>query len=93
MPAQAPDGASIASLAKLRLWSKKEALFWQAVWKDPTDFLERLASRFLGVLLWYEPLDREREANRPWYFSRAESRIRFLSWLPSFWSLRPFAPV
>jgi hypothetical protein len=62
---------------------QKGALFRQAVWGDPTDFLERLASRFLGVLIWYEPLDREYAAKRPCVLviSRVTHPIPFLGLL------------
>jgi len=70
-------------LGEIAFLEQKERKFWQAVRDDPVDFLERLASRFLGVLLWYEPLDRTAEAQCPWIFwlSRVTYPLAFLAML------------
>jgi hypothetical protein len=44
----------------------KRELFWASVRADPLDFCDRVASRFLGTTLWYEPLDRSEGIRRPW---------------------------
>jgi hypothetical protein len=45
---------------------RKREQFIEAVWTNPTDFLDRTADRFLGTTLWYIPTDRNGEAKRPW---------------------------
>ncbi len=70
-------------LGEIAFVEQKGQLFWHTVWNNPEDYLERLASRFLGVLLWYEPLDRSYEAKRPWvlFISRITHPLPFLAML------------
>src|SRR5205823_10525790 len=42
-------------LGEMAFLDKKREVFRQAVAKDPLDFLDRVASRFLAATLWYEP--------------------------------------
>jgi hypothetical protein len=53
------------ALGEIAFLEKKKELFWQAVTADPFDFLDRVATRFLGTTLWYIPFNRA-EAKRPW---------------------------
>ena len=46
--------------------ARKWEQFAEAVWTDPLDFLDRLASRVLCATLWYESSDPIRDARRPW---------------------------
>jgi hypothetical protein len=46
--------------------ARKWEQFAEAVWADPLDFLNRLASRFLCATVWYESPDAPRDARRPW---------------------------
>jgi hypothetical protein len=55
-------------LGEMAFLDQKKALFWRAVQANPIDFLDRMASRFLGATLWYVPFDRNMAARRPWRF-------------------------
>jgi hypothetical protein len=60
------EGQEYADLGEMAYLDRKREQFWQAVRADPLDFLDRVACRFLGATLWYEPYDRAAEArNRP----------------------------
>jgi hypothetical protein len=61
----------------------KREQFWQSVRADPLDFLDRVACRFLGTTLWYEPFDRVAEARRPWvlWSNRLAHPLPFLGFL------------
>jgi hypothetical protein len=45
---------------------RKWEQFRGSVWAEPLDFLDRIATRFLGATVWYVPFDRAREARQPW---------------------------
>ncbi len=51
-------------LGELPFLDKKRELFWESVNKDPVDFLDRAACRFLGATLWYIPFNRDEIRNR-----------------------------
>jgi hypothetical protein len=53
-------------LGEMAFLDRKSELFWTSVHKDPLDFLERVASRFVGATLWYEPLHRFDSLRQPW---------------------------
>ena len=53
-------------LGEIAYLDHKGDKFIAAVAADPADFLKRAAHRFLGATLWFTPLDREKEARRPW---------------------------
>jgi hypothetical protein len=59
----------------------KRQQFAAAVRADPEDFLDRVASRFLGATLWYVPFDRTAEASRPWllWLKRLTHPLPFLA--------------
>ncbi len=60
------EGREYRTLGEIAYLDKKSQQFWQAVWADPLDFMDRVADRFLGTTLWYVPFDRANEArNRP----------------------------
>jgi hypothetical protein len=52
------------AVGEMAFLEHKSAQFWQAVWADPEDFLDRVAARFLGVTLWYVPYSRQEETPR-----------------------------
>lgn len=62
---------------------RKGEQFWQAVWADPGDYLDRVAERFLGATLWYVPYERTTEAKQPWliWWSRLTHPLPFLALL------------
>jgi hypothetical protein len=62
---------------------RKWAQFRQAVQADPLDFLDRVASRFLGATLWYVPFDRAVESKQPvvLWFKRILHPLPFLALL------------
>jgi hypothetical protein len=45
---------------------RKRQQFLEAVWRNPADFLDRVADRFLGATVWYVPFNRTEEARQPW---------------------------
>lgn len=63
--------------------AKKSAQFRAAVRADPVDFLDRVATRFLGATLWYVPFDRAGEAGQPWllWARRLVHPLPFLAFL------------
>ena len=46
----------------------KAELFWQAVRKNPVDFFDRVAYRFIGATLWYVPMNRVQEPRQTWVY-------------------------
>jgi hypothetical protein len=64
--AATPEGREYHALGEIAYLDRKHGQFREAVSADPLDFLRRLAQRFLGATLWYEPFDRGVEAKRPW---------------------------
>jgi hypothetical protein len=70
-------------LGEIAFLDGKERQFWAAVRADPGDFLDRVASRFLGATLWYVPLDRVKEPRRPWalWLGRLSHPLPFLALL------------
>lgn len=79
-------------LGEIEFLDKKRARFWEAVQKDPEDFLDRVAWRFLGATLWYVPFDRAHETRRPvqTWLMRAIHPLPFLALLAlgysAFWT-------
>jgi hypothetical protein len=53
-------------MGEMEFLDKKRELFWQEVKKDPVDFLDRIACRFLGATLWYVPFNRGDVLDRPY---------------------------
>ena len=70
-------------LGEMAFLDHKREQFWQSVRADPLDFLDRVAARFLGVTLWYEPHDRREGGKRPWvvWSLRAAYPLPFLGFL------------
>lgn len=53
-------------MGEIPFLEKKKKQFWDAVWADPEDFADRVAMRFLGATLWYQPFDRSEATRRPY---------------------------
>ena len=70
-------------LGEMAFLDRKKELFWQSVKADPIDFADRMACRFIGVMLWYTPFNRAEESRRPWVFwwARLTHLLPFLSLL------------
>ena len=66
-------------LGEIAYLDRKWQQFCDAVAGNPGDFVERVASRFLGATVWYVPHNRPQEARRPW-----------LLWLKRFTHPLPF---
>lgn len=60
------EGRAYRALGEMAFLDRKAVEFWQVVAADPMDFVKRVGSRFMGATLWYVPLDRHDEAQRPW---------------------------
>jgi hypothetical protein len=60
---------------------QKRDLFWTAAQADPLDFADRVAARFLGVTVWYEPFSPNDKTARPvvLWVSRAWYPLPFLA--------------
>jgi hypothetical protein len=54
------------TLGETAYLERKWQQFSEAVAKDPEDFCERVASRFLGATVWYVPSNRALAAAEPW---------------------------
>jgi hypothetical protein len=52
-------------MGEMEFLDKKREMFHEAVRKDPVDFLDRVACRFLGATLWYIPFNRNEIRDRP----------------------------
>jgi hypothetical protein len=55
-------------LGEIAFLDEKKIAFREAVVADPADFLDRVASRFLGATVWYVPMNRDEDARRPWTY-------------------------
>lgn len=68
------------ALGETAFLEEKRGQFWRAVREDPGDFADRVAARFLGATLWYEPFDRTEAAERPGalWFCRLVHPLPFL---------------
>ncbi len=71
------------ALGEIAFIDKRRDLFWQSVKADPLDFLDRVAARFLGATLWFEPFNVMDKTQRPWtvWTSRALHPLPFLALL------------
>jgi hypothetical protein len=78
-----PEGKEFRALGEIAYLDRKREQFAQAVRADPLDYLDRVACRFLGATLWYEPFDRVAAARRPWllWLSRLVHPLPFLALL------------
>jgi DNA-directed RNA polymerase subunit RPC12/RpoP len=85
------------AIGEIAFIEKKRELFWQSVRADPLDFFDRVAARFLGATLWFEPFDLGDKRSRPWmvWTTRAIHPLPFLAlvflatsvvWRPLHWS-------
>ncbi|MFO0881487.1 MAG: DUF1559 domain-containing protein [Gemmataceae bacterium] len=62
------DRREYREMGEMGFLDRKAALFREAVWRDPLDFAQRVAYRFLGATLYYVPFDREEPARRPVFY-------------------------
>jgi hypothetical protein len=71
------------TLGEMAFVDRKREQFWQAVWADPVEFVDRVACRFLGTTLWYVPFDRPQAAKRPvvLWINRAIHPLPFVAFL------------
>jgi hypothetical protein len=79
-----PEGREFRQLGEIAYLDRKREQFWQAVWADPEDFLDRVAERFLGTTLWYVPFNPDSEPrNQPvaYWLSRFTFPLPFLAML------------
>jgi hypothetical protein len=78
-----PEGQEYTALGESAYLERKRDQFVQAVRADPLDYLDRVACRFLGATLWYEPFDRGAGTGRPWllWLSRFLHPLPFLGLL------------
>ncbi len=58
-----PEGHAFTALGEIAYLDRKCEQFRAAVFADPLDFADRVASRFLGATLWYVPFQ---DPGRPW---------------------------
>jgi hypothetical protein len=84
-----PDGREYRALGEAAFLDLKRQQFLEAVQDNPGDFLDRLADRFLGALLWHEPFNAQ-EARYSWVLrlTRVIHPLPFLaSLLLIFWGV------
>jgi hypothetical protein len=53
-------------MGEIEFLDKKREMFWESVKKDPVEFFDRVACRFLGATLWYVPFNRGDVRDRAW---------------------------
>lgn len=91
-----PERAQYVALGEAAYLERKWQQFSAALWADPEDFVDRVATRFLGATLWYVPHNRSREESRPWllWVRRVAHPLPFLAllvlfftgiWMPLSW--------
>jgi hypothetical protein len=75
-------------LGEVAYLDRKRQQFWESVWADPADFLDRVAQRFFGATVWYVPHDRDEEARRPWalWARRLTHPLPFLALVVLLWT-------
>jgi hypothetical protein len=78
-----PERREYASMGETRFLDHKMDLFRKSVAADPVDFCDRVASRLLGVTLWYMPGNRKHLLERPWqvWFNRVLHPLPFVGLL------------
>ena len=54
------------TLGEVAYLNRKREQFWESVAADPLDFLDRVAERFFGAVIWYVPFNESDQARRPW---------------------------
>jgi hypothetical protein len=59
------EGREYHALGEIAFMDRKKQQFQREIASHPAEFLKRVARRFLGATLWYEPFDRAQEARRP----------------------------
>lgn len=64
-PGAARSRVEYKTLGETAYLDQKRELFLQAVSKDPQNFLDRVADRFLAATLWYESSNRTEKTKRP----------------------------
>ncbi len=81
------ERAEYNALGETAYLDRKWQQFRDAVWAAPGDFLGRLADRFLGAALWYEPFDRNLARSNPWFVavSRCLHPLPFLALVLLIW--------
>lgn len=63
---QETERQQFKALGEIAFLDLKRKQFWDSVWADPVDYLDRTCHRFLVATVWYEPLFRAEAARRPW---------------------------
>jgi hypothetical protein len=81
--ANSPERREYRALGETAYLDRKGQQFRQAVWADPLDFCDRVASRCLAATLWYMPFNRTVEAKQPWglWLKRLAHPLPFLALL------------
>jgi len=69
------------ALGEIAFLDRKREQFWQAVGGDPQNFIERVADRLLGALLWFEPFNRAQEPGWLVWLHRLLHPLPFLALL------------
>jgi hypothetical protein len=64
--ANSREGQEYRRLGEPDYMARKWEQYAQAVWADPLDFLDRVASRFLCATLWFDSYNPVQDARRPW---------------------------
>ena len=96
-PSAPKERREYIELGEMAYLDHKREQFWEAVWANPQNFVERVADRFLGATLWYEPLERTEIIKRPrmHLISRLTHPLPFLALLVlvsvAFWKRLPWA--
>jgi hypothetical protein len=62
---QSTERQEYLRLGEVAYLDRKREQFWRAVQADPSDFLERVAPRFLAATVWYVPFNEATEARNP----------------------------
>jgi hypothetical protein len=60
-----PEGRVYRQLGEAEYLDRKREQLWQAIRDNPEEFIDRVAHRFLGATLVYEPFNQQ-EARHPW---------------------------
>jgi len=85
---QSAERQEYRRLGEVAYLDRKREQFRLAVRADPLDFLDRVATRFLAVTVWYVPYSQANEAARPWalWARRLTYPLPFLALLFLIWT-------
>jgi hypothetical protein len=77
------EGKEYLRLGEIGYLDRKWEQFRQSAAADPFDFADRIATRFLGATLWYQPFQDRGQSGQPWvlWLKRLSHPLPFLAFV------------